>query len=262
MLDNQEELTDKKMLNMHKKYVSIREFGDDTDEFRKSKRIMVNYGDTNTYSKSPEEVCIEDYRIKLIRAFLKRVLKSITKLQRKYLFAYIRNDYNALQTAEEIGCYENNIRYHLQKIREKAFTILDEMDLEYSDFKELIMPEICKYSYKHSSSYGYPFEKFMKVSSDNETWKGTYGDINWDNRKSCLIPEYLAETCKGQKIACPFCNNGYNCTRTDVYPENKYNNDAVLARLDKLEIMADMIADNYTEEECKEFGITKTQVLI
>ena len=69
-----------------------------------------------------------------------------------------------------------------------------------------------------------------------------------------MIPEYLENTGCSDSI-CPICNGSYTCSRVDKFPENKRYNDKVKERLDNLDIYLDMIADSYTDEERKEFGI-------
>lgn len=217
--------------------------------------MIANQYQCNTFTSSPEEVYLESERVSLIRFFLRKLLKSITKTQRKYLFAYIRNDYNASQTGEVLGVFENTIRYHIGKIRERAFELVLELELTVPDFKELVTPEIGKFNRKAGRIAGFPYEQFMNLDADAK-WTCKFGTKRFSVTKTCMIPEYLENTGCSDSI-CPICNGAYNCSRVDKFPDNKRYNDKVKERLDSLDIYLDMIADSYTEEECKEFGIKK-----
>lgn len=43
----------------------------------------------------------------------------MTSKERYIIFAYARNDMNALKTAKNISCHRNAVEYHLVKIEEK-----------------------------------------------------------------------------------------------------------------------------------------------
>ena len=215
--------------------------------------MIANQFKCDTFSSSPEEIYLESERTYLIRFFLRKLLKRISKLQRKYLFAYIRNDYNASQTAEVLEVDEKNIRYHIGKIREEAYTLISEMNMQIPEFKELIIPEIAKFHHKSSKIAGFPYEQYMNLPQGT-TWTCKFGNKKFEINKTCMIPEYLENTGCSDSI-CPICNGSYTCSRVDKFPENKRYNDKVKERLDNLDIYLDMIADSYTDEERKEFGI-------
>lgn len=215
--------------------------------------MIANQFKCDTFSSSPEEIYLESERTYLIRFFLRKLLKRISKLQRKYLFAYIRNDYNALQTAEVLEVDEKNIRYHVGKVREEAFELVKELEFTLPDFKELISPEIGKFNRKAGRIAGFPYEQYMNLDP-NAKWTCKFGTKRFSVDKTCMIPEYLENTGCSDSI-CPICNGSYTCSRVDKFPENKRYNDKVKERLDNLDIYLDMIADSYTDEERKEFGI-------
>lgn len=207
----------------------------------------------SAYTGSPEEIIMEVTRKAMIRHFLHQLLRRISKLQRKHLFAYIRNDYNASQTAEVLEVDEKNIRYHIGKVREEAYNLISEMNMQIPEFKELIIPEIAKFHHKSSKIAGFPYEQYMNLPQGT-TWTCKFGNKKFEINKTCMIPEYLENTGCSDSI-CPICNGSYTCSRVDKFPENKRYNDKVKERLDNLDIYLDMIADSYTDEERKEFGI-------
>lgn len=244
----------------HFSYVRSMERFDFLNNKAKDNKLIAHNHNSKTYSDSPEQICMEETRIKFIRVFLKKLLKRISRLQRHYLFAYIRNDYNASQTAEQLNKSQSTISRSIYDIRKIAFELVDELGFEMADFKEIVVPEICKFNSKYNRMSGYPYEHYINLHP-NDSWICRFGRKQYPVNKTCLIPEYLECTCPNKNVVCPICNNNYSCTRIDKFPDNKHYSDKAIQHREKLDIMFDMIADEYTEEECTKFGFTKQVVL-
>lgn len=249
----------KELLGIHFSNVKSQEICNNSIEHKHFINMITKHDTTSSYGKSAEEVYIEKYRHSLIRQFLHQLLRKIKPIQRKYLFTYIRNDYNTSATGESLGISKVTVGYHLKNIREQAFELVNEYNLTIPDFKELVLPEICKYQHKYSKIGGFPYEQFMNLPP-NKTWVCKFGSKKFPINKSCMIPEYLENAGCPDSI-CTICNKSYTCTRTDKYPKNKYYTEEALNRAERIDLLLDMIADDYTEDECLKYGFKHQQVL-
>lgn len=199
-----------------------------------------------TYKYNPEYIYTETERQVIIDYFCKELVKRLNDksfLHLRYIYTYIKSNYNTSETGRLLGVSQKQVHKHLQKIKYHAFKLLKEMNLSIEDFQEYLLPEISNYISGSVSNVGYPFEHFMNIPKQG-AWQGRDGRIrgSLSKYKSCLIPEYLQD-CNLCHTQCIICTDTNNCRRKDAFPDN--NRTEVLKRSkDKITAIADNITAN------------------
>jgi hypothetical protein len=189
---------------------------------------------------------IEDERREVVEfletEFLQKLLKQLEPKEVAFLYKYIDNNNNALQTAKDLEVNEAKIRRTLKHIQDKArellaemkmtkqedfhyrengadkvVTIIREIPVSYEDAKECFRPTVNLNFTQSAMSVGYPSETYMNLPKDRK-WQIKFGEKRFPVNKTCMIPEYLEMT--NCKCVCNICNENFKCTRKDAYPSN------------------------------------------
>lgn len=199
-----------------------------------------------TYKYSPEYIIIENERKAILDYFWKRFKLRINPLDFAYFIKYLSYQNNALETSKTVEISNVAITKRIKKSQKVAFKLLQDMGLSINDFKQFLAPTMTDYFARTTQQTGYPFEHFMNLPEKKE-WQGKYGTKMVVKKKSCLIPEYLADCglCNSQ---CVICADTNNCRRKDVYPSND-NAEAIKKHMAEVEACIDASIRNTPKED-------------
>ena len=190
---------------------------------------------------------IEDERREVVEfletEFLQKILKQLEPQEVAFLYKYVDNDNNALQTAKDLEVNHMAVVRTLKHIQDKARKLLSEMKMvkqedfhykedgvdkvktitreipiSYDDAKECFRPTVNLNFTQSAMSVGYPSETYMNLPKGKK-WTIKFGSTEFSTTKTCLIPEYLEMT--NCKCICNICNENFKCSRKDAYPGNE-----------------------------------------
>lgn len=207
---------------------------------------MVAQQINESYKYDSESIMLEQERAALIAHFWKELKERLSAKQLNVLCTYVKCGNNALQTAKTLGIYHNVINKQINNIRRIAAQLLQELNLTHAEFKEAIIPQINNYIPHTSSSVGYPYEGYMNLPA-NKKWQAQFGTKRYPINKSCMLPEYLQELTGG--CICPICADSGNCTRTDAFPDNAENKEAIEKNIKRLEAAIECYWEEHPNED-------------
>lgn len=210
---------------------------------------MVDDQIAESYKYDPEtKMCIEE-RNRTLEKFWKLLKPKLSPTDLAMLMKYINHGKtnNALQTSIALGITDDRIHYMLERVRKAKDKVIEEMELTEDELLYCIRPQINNYITQSASHVGYPSEGYMNLPA-NRKWTLKYGSTWFTTKKRCLIPEFLEES-NLKCTYCTICNEGYKCSRKDVYPLNAEPSEAIKANLERLEQCVKNFWKNHKEED-------------
>lgn len=200
-----------------------------------------------SYKYDPEAILCENERKKMLQVFWQSMKDKISPSDLAYLMKYVENKNNALATAEALGINHMIVIRMLERIKKAKDELVEELNLSEDELLYCFRPQINNYLTQSASHVGYPSEAYMNLPS-RRSWTIKYGSKRFNTKARCLIPEFLEES-NLKCTYCTICNEGYKCTRKDVYPLNAEPTKAIEENLKRLKECVKCFWETHKEED-------------
>lgn len=227
---------------------------DDYNQARKQYQIvtkltiqMVDNQISESYKYDPETILCEQERKKMLVRFWKALKSKLEPMDLAYLMKYVENKNNSLATANALGTHNKTILRAIERIRKAKDELVIEMGLDEDELLYCFRPQINNYITQSASHVGYPSEAYMNLPA-RRSWTIKFGTKRFNTNARCLIPEFLEES-NLKCTYCTICNEGYKCTRKDVYPLNAEPSEAIKQNLMRLEECVKNFWENNNEAD-------------
>lgn len=194
---------------------------------------MVDDQIAESYKYEPEAIICEYERKKMLVRFWKALKGKLNPIDLAYLMKYIEHNNNSLATANALGVHNMVILRSLERIHRVKDELIIEMGLTEEELLYCFRPQINNYITQSASNVGYPSEAYMNLPA-RRSWTIKFGTKRFCSQARCLIPEFLEES-NLKCTYCTICNEGYKCSRKDVYPLNTEPTEAIKKNLERLE---------------------------
>lgn len=213
-----------------------REYQQSVKQYRIVTKItvqMVNDQIAESYKYDPETMLCEHERKKMLIKFWKALKNKLNPIDLAYLMKYIEHKNNSLATANALQTHNKTVLRAIERIRKAKDELIIEMGLDEDELLYCFRPQINNYITQSASHVGYPSEAYMNLPS-RRSWTIKFGSKRFNSKARCLIPEFLEES--GLKCTyCTICNEGYKCSRKDIYSLNAEPTEAINTNLKRLE---------------------------
>ena len=200
-----------------------------------------------SYKYDPETMICELESKKMLVEFWKLLKTKLSPIDLAYLMKYIEYNNNSLATATALGIHNMIILRSLERVRKAKDEVVAEMGLTEDELLYCFRPQINSYITQSASHIGYPSEAYMNLPA-RRSWTVKYGTKRFCTQARCLIPEFLEES-NLKCTYCTICNEGYKCSRKDVYPLNAEPTEAIKANIERLEQCVKNFWENHNEQD-------------
>lgn len=208
---------------------------------------MVNDQIAESYKYDPETIICKNIQVDMLENFWKLLKPKLSPADLAMLMKYINHGKtnNALQTSIALGITDDRIHYMLERVRKAKDKVIKEMELTEDELLYCFRPQINNYITQSASNVGYPSEAYMNLPA-RRSWTIKFGTKRFCSQARCLIPEFLEES-NLKCTYCTICNEGYKCSRKDVYPLNAEPTEAIKKNLERLESCVKIFWANHNQ---------------
>lgn len=206
---------------------------------------MVSDQIAESYKYDPETMICEYERKKMLVKFWQALKSKLDPVDLAYLMKYIEYNNNSLATALALNVHNMIILRALERVRKAKDEVIAEMALTEDELLYCFRPQINNYITQSASNVGYPSEAYMNLPA-RRSWTIKFGTKRFCSQARCLIPEFLEES-NLKCTYCTICNEGYKCSRKDVYPLNAEPTEAIKKNLERLESCVKIFWANHNQ---------------